>query len=75
MTAMVIIALVWSEKIEIADNNPPRFSNEDVCANLYSRIHRAKQKLIPTPEPELVHTPDPEPIISDERKRQLGIRW
>ena len=74
---MLITSLVWYDRLENANNEPPRFASEEIVVGLYGRIHRAKQKLAPTPPPELKHKVEEvqEPVLSDKRKKQLGINW
>ena len=77
MCTMLIMALVIYDRIENADYEPARFASEEIAAGLYARIHRAKEKLEPTPQPELTfdESKHKEPVLSEKRKRQLGINW
>lgn len=75
MSVMLIMALVMYEQIETANNDPERFVSEEVCTSLYARIHKAKAKLPKSPDPEPSAEPPKQKVISDMRKRQLGINW
>ena len=80
MCVMMIMSLAIYDRIENANTEPDRFASEEIAAGLYARIHRAKEKLAPTPEPELTfkesNHKEPQPgFISEKRKKQLGINW
>lgn len=80
MCVMLLTSLILYDRLENMNTDPSRFESEEICASLYTRIHHAKQKLQPVKKLEKTIQENTQeensnkPVISDLRKKLLGIK-